>query len=472
MKTGPGRPYPLGATWDGSGVNFSLFTGHATGVDLCLFDRPEATGEAHRVSMAEQTNQVWHCYLPDIRPGQLYGYRVDGPYDPTVGHRFNPAKLLLDPYTTRIGRTLTWHDALCDEPSRDRGHGTPDPRDTAPWAPLGVVTDPAFDWDDDRPPRTPWSDTVIYELHVKGFTWRHPDVPGHLRGTYRGLASEPVLRHLQALGVTAVELLPVHQHAGEPALVERGMTNYWGYNSLGFLAPDIRYATTAETAVQEFKTMVRRLHAAGLEVILDVVYNHTAEGDRHGPTLSWRGIDNVAYYRLRPDDPATYLDVTGCGNTLDTRHPRVLQLVIDSLRYWVLEMHVDGFRFDLASALARKRSHVDMDGGFINVIRRDPVLSLVKLIVEPWDLGRGGYQVGRFPQPFREWNDRYRDTVRRFWRGDGGQMADLATRLAGSSDLYATGGRSPSASVNFLTAHDGFTLLELRCRKDRVTTRR
>ena len=350
---------------------------------------------------------------------------------------------------------------MCDEPRRTGGCGTPDPRDTAPWAPLGVVADPAFDWGADRPPRTPWPETVIYELHVKGFTWRHPEVPDHLRGTYRGLASAPMLRHLQALGVTAVELLPVHHHASERALVDRGLTNYWGYNSLGFLAPDIRYATSADTAVREFKTMVRRLHGAGLEVILDVVYNHTAEGDRHGPTLSWRGIDNAAYYRLRPDDPAAYLDYTGCGNTLDIRHPRVLQLVMDSLRYWVREMHVDGFRFDLASALARERSAVDMGGRFVDMLRQDPVLSQVKLIAEPWDLGRGGYQVGRFPAPFREWNDQFRNTVRRFWRGDRRQVAALATRLAGSRDLYAAGNRSPSAGVNFLTAHDGFTLADL-----------
>lgn len=461
MRIGPGRPYPLGATWDGHGVNFSLFSGHAATVELCLFDRRDATVETHRVTMPEQTEQVWHGYLPDIRPGQLYGYRVAGPYDPTAGHRFNPAKLLLDPYATQIGRPVIWHDALCDEPLRHGGHGTPDSRDTAPWAPLGVVGDPAFNWRADRPPRTPWPETLIYELHVKGFTWRHPEVPDQLRGTYRGLASAPMLHHLQALGVTAVELLPVHQHATEWALVDRGMTNYWGYNSLGFLAPDIRYATSADTAVQEFKTMVRQLHVAGLEVILDVVYNHTAEGDRHGPTLSWRGIDNAAYYRLRPDDPGTYLDYTGCGNTLDMRHPRVLQLVMDSLRYWVRDMHVDGFRFDLASALTRERSTVDMGGRFVDILRQDPVLSQVKLIAEPWDLGRGGYQVGRFPAPFREWNDQFRNTVRRFWRGDKGQVAALAARLAGSSDLYAAGGRSPTASVNFLTAHDGFTLADL-----------
>ena len=461
MRTRPGRPYPLGATWDGHGANFSLFSGHATKVELCLFDRRDATVETHRIRMTEQTDQVWHCYLRDIRPGQLYGYRVDGPYEPGAGHRFNPAKLLLDPYATQIGRTVTWHDALWDEPAGHGGNGTPDRRDTAPWASLGVVTNPAFDWGDDRPPHTPWSETIIYELHVRGFTRRHPEVPDHLRGTYGGLASEPVVRHLLALGITAVELLPVHQHASERALVDRGMTNYWGYNSLGFLAPDVRYATSAETAVQEFKSMVRRLHTAGLEVILDVVYNHTAEGDRHGPTLSWRGIDNAAYYRLRLDDPSTYLDFTGCGNTLDMQHPRALQLVMDSLRYWVGEMHVDGFRFDLASALTRARSDVDMDCAFLDIIRQDPVLSQVKLIAEPWDLGRGGYQAGRFPAPFSEWNDQFRDTVRRFWRGDGGQVANLATRLAGSSDIYAAGGRRPTASVNYLTSHDGFTLADL-----------
>lgn len=461
MRARPGQPAPLGAIWDGHGVNFALFSAHATRVDLCLFDSRESHVESHRVRMSERTDQVWHCYLPDARPGQLYGYRVDGPYDPPNGHRFNATKLLFDPYTTQVGRAPGWHDALCDEPRRGEGRGGPDRRDTARWAPLSMVTDREFDWGGDQPPLTRWADTVIYELNVKGFTWRHPDIPDPLRGTYLGLASEPVLRHLRALGVTAVELLPVHQHVSEQALLDRGMVNYWGYNSLGFLAPDVRYATAPETSVREFKTMVRQCHAAGLEVILDVVYNHTAEGGSHGPTLSWRGLDNATYYRLQPDNLAAYHDVTGCGNTLDVREPRVLQLVMDSLRYWVQEMHVDGFRFDLASTLARGRSGVDMRGGFFAMIRQDPALSAVKLIAEPWDLGHDGYQVGRFPAPFREWNDKYRDTARRFWRGDEGQAKELATRLAGSSDLYASGGRRPTASVNFLTAHDGFTLADL-----------
>ena len=456
-----GTPEPLGATWDGHGVNFALFSEPATRVDLCLFDGQDAAVESRRIALPEQTDHVWHGYLTDLHPGQLYGYRVDGPYDPAAGHRCNPAKLLFDPYARQVGRTLTWHDALLDERRPERTGGNADPRDTARWAPLAMVSDPTFRWEDDRPPRTPWSDTVLYELHVKGFTWRHPAVPPALRGTYLGVSSDPAIDHFTSLGVTALELLPVHQHVSERALVDGGLTNYWGYNTLGFLAPDVRYATSPGTAVVEFKTMVRRLHAAGLEVILDVVYNHTAEGDRFGPTLSWRGIDNASYYRLHPDDRGAYQDFTGCGNTLDLRHPRVRRLIVDSLRYWVDEMHVDGFRFDLASALTREQPDVNLAGAFCRALQDDPVLAGVKLIAEPWDLGAGGYQLGGFPQPFREWNDRYRDTARRFWRGDAGQVSDLATRLAGSRDLFDTAERPATSSVNFVTAHDGFTLADL-----------
>ena len=465
MKVRPGKPYPLGATWNGAGVNFSIFSEHAERVELCLFDGPEETRETVRIPLPERTESVWHGYLPDVRPGQLYGYRVSGPYDPSAGHRFNPAKVVLDPYGKGIGRTLRWHDAVyghaVDSPEGDL---TPDPRESAPFAPLAAVLDPAFEWGGDEHPRTPWHETVIYELHVKGFTARHPEVPSHLRGTCLGLASDAAIRHFQALGVTAVELLPVHQAASERRLVRAGLTNYWGYNTLACFAPDVRFATSPDRAVDEFKTMVRRLHAAGIEVILDVVYNHTAEGGRDGPTLSLRGIDNRSYYRLQPGDPAGYVDFTGCGNTLDVAHPRVLQLVLDSLRYWVLEMHVDGFRFDLACALARGGSgacEFDRGSAFFQAILQDPVLSQVKLIAEPWDLGPGGYQAGNFPAPWTEWNDRYRDTVRRFWRGDAGQVRELATRLAGSSDLYEGGGRPPSAGINFVTAHDGFTLEDL-----------
>jgi isoamylase len=460
----PGAPYPLGATWDGVGVNFALFSEHATKVELCLFDHPDAEAESVRLPLAEQTDMVWHGYLAGIRPGQLYGYRVHGPYDPRAGHRFNPAKIVIDPYAKAVGRPVRWHDALFGD-RRDAGEAAlePDPRDSAPYAPLAAVVDPAFTWGDDRPPRTPWHHTLIYELHVKGFTVRHPAIPEPLRGTYLGLASAPAIEHLVSLGVTAVELLPIHQHADDWQLVRRGLTNYWGYNTLSYFAPDMRYASAASPldCVREFKMMVRALHAAGLEVILDVVYNHTAEGDHRGPTLSLRGIDNLTYYRLRPDDLRYYEDFTGCGNTLNMRSPRVLQLIMDSLRYWVLEMHVDGFRFDLASALARELYAVDKLGSFFDIIQQDPVLSRVKLIAEPWDLGEGGYQVGNFPVGWTEWNGKYRDAVRRFWRGEGGMVSELATRLAGSSDLYAQSGRRPYASINFVTAHDGFTLADL-----------
>src|SRR5688500_14822733 len=462
MRVWPGAPYPLGATWDGGGVNFALFSEHATAVELCLFDSPDATVESVTIPLTEQTDMVWHGYLPDIRPGQLYGYRVHGPHDPAAGHRFNRRKVLLDPYAGVIGREARWHPSLFGYP-HDGSTEDCDQQDSAPYAPLAAVIDASFTWGDDRPPRTPWHETVIYELHVKGFSKLNPQVPEPLRGTYLGLASEAGISHLKALGVTAVELMPVHHHLDEARLWEHGLVNYWGYNTLSYFAPDTRFAmsTAPLDCVREFKTMVRALHAAGLEVILDVVYNHTAEGDHHGPMLSLRGIDNASYYRLQPDNCARYQDFTGCGNTLNMRSPRVLQLIMDSLRYWVLEMHVDGFRFDLASALARELHAVDKLGAFFDIIHQDPVLSTVKLIAEPWDLGEGGYQVGNFPPRWAEWNGKYRDTLRAFWRGDGGGVSELATRLSGSSDLYAQSGRLPYASINFITSHDGFTMADL-----------
>ena len=463
-RTRPGSPYPLGATWDGAGVNFALFSEHATAVDLCLFDPDDPARESHRIRMQEHTNQVWHVYLPEARPGLAYGYRVHGPYEPENGHRFNPTKLLLDPYAKAITGSLKWHDSLfgyrLGDPAEDLA---PDDRDSAPYMPRSVAIDPAFSWGGDRRPRTPWHKTVIYEVHVKGLTARHPDVPRPLRGTYAGLAAPAAVEYLSRLGVTAVELLPVHYSVADKHLVDRGLTNYWGYNSIGFLAPDSRLAAArgAGEQVAEFKTMVKTLHEAGIEVILDVVYNHTAEGNHLGPMLSFRGIDNAAYYRLVHDSPRHYMDYTGCGNTLNMTHPRTLQLIMDSLRYWVLDMHVDGFRFDLASALAREFHDVNRLSAFFDVIHQDPVISQVKLIAEPWDLGEGGYQVGNFPPGWAEWNGRYRDAIRRYWKGDERQVADLGYRLTGSSDLYEQGGRRPSASVNFVTAHDGFTLADL-----------
>jgi isoamylase len=463
LRVWPGSPYPLGATWDGVGVNFAVFSEHATRVELCLFDAVDAELESLTIPLPEQTDMVWHGYLPDIHPGQLYSYRVHGPYTPHAGHRFNPNKLVMDPYAKVVGRATRWHHALFGFDAATHDDSTFDTRDSAPYAPLAAVVDNAFTWGDDRRLRTPWHETLIYELHVKGFTQLHPLVPETLRGTYLGLASEPSIRHLTSLGVTAVELMPVHHHTDEWHLIRRGLRNYWGYNTLSYFAPDIRYtaASSPVESVREFKMMVRALHAAGLEVILDVVYNHTAEGNQLGPTLSLRGIDNATYYRLQPHDRRLYEDFTGCGNTLNMRSPRVLQLIMDSLRYWVLEMHVDGFRFDLASALARELHAVDKLGAFFDIIHQDPVISQVKLIAEPWDLGEGGYQVGNFPTKWTEWNGKYRDAVRRFWRGDDGVVSELATRLAGSSDLYEQSGRRPYASVNFITAHDGFTLADL-----------
>jgi isoamylase len=465
VRVWPGSPYPLGANWDGEGTNFALFSENATGVELCLFEGPDDAEESACIPLREREHQIWHSYLPDVRPGSLYGYRVDGPYAPADGHRFNPAKLLLDPYARAITGPIRWSDALfgyrIGAPEEDL---TPSDENSAGGMPKCVVVETAFSWGDDRPPRVPWSQTVIYECHVKGLTMRHPDIPDEFRGTYLGLAMDPVVDHLVALGVTTVELLPVHHFVADRHLVERGLTNYWGYNSIGFFAPDVRYASAEgafDRQVTEFKTMVKRLHRAGIEVILDVVYNHTGEGNHLGPTLSLRGIDNAAYYRLVGDNRRYYMDFTGCGNSLNMLHPRTIQLIMDSLRYWVLEMHVDGFRFDLAPALARELFEVNRLGTFFDIIHQDPVLSQVKLIAEPWDLGPGGYQVGNFPIGWTEWNGKYRDTSRRFWRGDAGQVADLGYRLSGSSDLYGPSERNPHASINFITCHDGFTLQDL-----------
>ena len=462
VTTRPGHPYPLGATWDGEGVNFALFSENATGVELCLFDRHDQEKETQAIRIEERTNQVWHVFLPEVRPGQLYGYRVHGPYEPQAGHRFNRNKLLIDPYAKALHGELGWSDAMfgytIGDPDADLSF---DERNNAPLVPKSVVVEQAFTWGEDKPLRRPWSETVIYEMHVRGFTAKHPLIQDALRGTYAGLATRPVIEYLQRLGVTAIELLPVHAFVADKHLVDKGLTNYWGYNTIGFFAPELRYATHPEHAVNQFKTMVKTLHNAGIEVILDVVYNHTAEGNHLGPTLSFRGIDNAAYYRLMADQPRYYLDYTGTGNTLNVQHQRTLQLIMDSLRYWALEMHVDGFRFDLASALARELHDVDRLGGFLDIIQQDPVLSQQKLIAEPWDIGEGGYQVGNFPAGWAEWNGKYRDTIRRYWKGDGGQANELAYRLSGSSDLYEGSGRKPFASINFVVAHDGFTLRDL-----------
>src|SRR5271156_6722809 len=460
----PGRPYPLGSTWDGEGVNFALYSEHAEKVELCLFD-PSGRRETLRVQLPEQTDMVWHGYLPEARPGQLYGYRVYGPYAPEQGHRFNPHKLLLDPYGKQIQGALNWTDSHFGYRIGNKQEDLSfDRRDNTANMPKNRVIDSAFTWGADAPPRIPWHETLIYELHVKGFTMCHPDVPANLRGTYAGLATAPVIEHLTRLGVTSIELMPVHSFIDDRQLIDRGLRNYWGYNSIGFLALETRYLSI--NSIREFKTMVKTFHSAGLEVILDVVYNHTAEGNHLGPTLSLKGIDNSTYYRLA-ENPRFYKDYTGTGNTLNMRHPRVLQLIMDSLRYWVLEMHVDGFRFDLAATLARELHEVDRLGAFLDIIHQDPVLSQVKLIAEPWDLGEGGYQVGNFPVGWAEWNDRYRDTVRAYWKGDGGVVGDLAYRITGSSDLYAHSGRRPYASVNFVTAHDGFTLHDLASYNDK-----
>jgi len=455
----PGQPYPRGATWDGEGVNFSLFSAHAEKVELCLFD-PTGRHEVQRIAVRERTDGNWHVYLPEARPGLLYGYRVYGPYDPGCGHRFNPHKLLIEPYARHLQGQLVWSDAHFGYRT---GHAKSDMsfdrRDSAAGTPKCRVVDSAFTWGDDRPPRIPWHDTVIYEAHVRGLSMHHPQVPPHLRGTYAGLATAPIVDHLVRLGVTAIELMPVHAFVDDRHLLEKGLRNYWGYNTLGFFAPERRYSSTGR--ISEFKTMVKVLHSAGIEVLLDVVYNHTAEGNQLGPTLSFRGIDNASYYRLVAGEPRYYMDFTGTGNTLNLQNPNVLQMIMDSLRYWATEMHVDGFRFDLASALARELHEVDRLGSFFDTIGQDPVLSQVKLIAEPWDVGSGGYQVGNFPPGWNEWNDKYRDTLRAFWKGDGGLIGECARRISGSADLYEASGRKPHASINFITAHDGFTLQDL-----------
>jgi glycogen operon protein len=457
----PGRPYPLGATWNGEGVNFALFSQNAEQVVLCLFDA-KGKHEVEQIALRERTGQVWHGYLPDARPGLLYGYRIHGPYAPEEGHRFNAHKLLLDPYAKAMVGPMHWSDAQFGYRIGGRGEDLSfNTRNSAPGMPKSQVVDTAFFWGDDRLPRIPWHDTLFYELHVRGFTMRHSGLPPELRGTYAGLGCGVIIDYLKALGVTAVELLPIHYFTDERLLQDRGLHNYWGYSTLGYFAPNPRYAAT-DNPVAEFKSMVKSLHSAGIEVILDVVYNHTAEGNHLGPTLNFKGIDNAVYYRLSPEHPRYCMDYTGCGNTLNTAHPRVLQLVMDSLRYWVQEMHVDGFRFDLAAALARETNgEIDQGGAFMDVIQQDPVLSQVKLIAEPWDVGENGYQVGQFPVGWSEWNGKYRDVVRDYWRGESGLIGDLAYRLTGSADLYQHNDRRPPASINFITAHDGFTLYDL-----------
>jgi glycogen operon protein len=459
-----GKPFPLGATWDGEGVNFALFSEHAASVELCLFDANAPHHECGRVFLPARSGHVWHGYLDGVGPGQVYGYRIDGPYEPRSGHRFNRHKLLLDPYTKAVVGGLNWEAPIFGynpaSPDQDLSF---DRRDSAPGVPKSVVVDTRFDWEDDHSPAIPLDQTVIYETHVRGLTKQHPVVPEAHRGTFRGLADHVVIDHLRGLGITTIELLPLHAFLDEAFLVRRGLRNYWGYNSIGFFAPEPRYAAGRAPGeeINEFKQMVKALHRAGLEVLLDVVYNHTAEGSHLGPTLCFRGIDNATYYRLLPDAPRFYGDVTGTGNTVNAHHPQVLRLILDSLRYWVEEMHVDGFRFDLAPALGRDPFDAHPSGAFFSAIHQDPVLAKVKLIAEPWDVGEGGYQVGRFPVRWQEWNDRFRDTMRSFWRGDPGRVSDLAFRLTGSTDLFPPPARSTLSSVNFVTAHDGFALQDL-----------
>lgn len=464
MQISEGKPYPLGATWDGLGVNFALFSEHATKVELCLFDSPESTQESHRITLPEYNAHVWHGFVRDVRPGQLYGYRVYGPYDPEKGMRFNPNKVLVDPYAKSVPRSVNWDDSLFGYTIGSKAEDlSMDERDSARFAPLAAVIDPSFIWGEDKLPQTPWNKTIIYEAHVRGLTMLNKQVPEELRGTYAGVASAPVIEHLTNLGVTAIELMPVHHRTNNRNFIERGLTDYWGYNTLSFFAPDTRFSSMKgpNENVQEFKMMVRALHAAGIEVILDVVYNHTVEGNHMGPTLSFRGVDNFSYYRTVDKDNRYYMDYTGCGNTLNMVHPRVIQLIMDSLRYWIQEMHVDGFRFDLASALARELYDVNNLSAFFDVIQQDPIISQTKLIAEPWDLGAGGYQVGNFPVLWTEWNGKYRDTMRQFVKGDFGQLGQVASRMTGSSDLYEHSGRKPHASINFVTCHDGFSLQDL-----------
>jgi isoamylase len=459
MQLWPGEPFPLGATYDGNGTQFSVFSDIATKVELCLFD---AAGAEIRVPLPEVTALCWHGYVPGVRPGQRYGFRVHGPWQPDAGHWCNPNKLLLDPYAKAVDGEWNWNEAMFPYHFADPD-GSKNDVDSAPYMPKSVVIDQAFDWGADRHPGTPWHKTIVYETHVKGFTKRHPDMPEQIRGTYAGLAHPSAIAYLRSLGVTAVELLPVHQFVQDSLVLQRGLRNYWGYNSIAYLAPHNEYSSSGQRGqqVQEFKTAVKALHAAGIEVILDVVYNHTAEGNHLGPVLSFKGIDNTAYYRLVNDNRRYYMDYTGTGNTLNMRNPHVLQLLMDSLRYWVVDMHVDGFRFDLAAALARELHDVDRLSSFFDLIQQDPIVNQVKLIAEPWDVGEGGYQVGNFPPLWSEWNGKYRDCTRDFWRGQEQTLADFGSRFTGSSDLYQGNGRRPYASVNFVTAHDGFTLRDL-----------
>ena len=462
-----GLPYPLGAAWDGAGTNFAVFSAHATKVEVCLFDE-QGDRELHRIALPEYTDQIWHGYVPGVGPGEIYGFRVHGPYEPDAGHRFNPNKLLLDPYTVGHFGHVKWNPALFGYQMESGDDHTFDERDSAPFMPKCVVVDPNFDWSGSGRSRrgnrqhlaVPYDDTVIYEMHVKGYTKQHPQVPEHLRGTYAGLACPEVLNYIRSLGITSVELLPIHCMVDDDRLVEHGLVNYWGYNSIGFFAPDTRYASQPAHTLREFKEMVAKIHEAGLEVILDVVYNHTPEGNELGPTLSFKGIDNASYYRLLPDQPRYYINDTGTGNTVNLSHPRVLQMVMDSLRFWVEQTHVDGFRFDLGTILAREPNGFDNRSGFLKACSQDPVLNTVKLIAEPWDCGPGGYQVGEFPPGWAEWNDKFRDDVREFWKG-GLPIATLTKRLTASADVFAHEGRRPWASVNFVTAHDGFTLNDL-----------
>ncbi|MCE0483207.1 MAG: glycogen debranching protein GlgX [Methylacidiphilales bacterium] len=464
MKIWKGYPYPLGATWMGTGTNFALYAPNAASVELCLFDEPHIPNETARIKLEERTDEVWHVFLPEVRPGQLYGYRVYGPWEPARGLRFNPAKVLFDPYARAVMGNVSWAPEMFSYPiGHPEADLVRDDRDNAQFAPKSVVVDQTFHWDNDRLPRHPLEETVIYETHVRGFSQLWEELEPEMRGTYSGIGSPSAVKYFKALGVTAVELLPVHVHIDDQHLLDRGLSNYWGYNSIAFFAPEATYASwgTRGEQVAEFKQMVKNLHAGGIEVILDVVYNHTAEGNELGPVFSFRGIDNAAYYRLVRDNPRYYFDYTGTGNTLNAPHPRVLQMIMDSLRYWVTEMHVDGFRFDLAASLARELHEVSRLSAFFDVIHQDPIISQVKLIAEPWDVGEGGYQVGNFPVLWCEWNGRYRDTVRRYWKGDAGQVNDFAYRLTGSSDLYQNSSKNPTASINFVTAHDGFTLRDV-----------
>ncbi len=464
IKTYPGSPYPLGATWDGKGVNFALFSTHATGVELCLFKNTYDKAEVVKLQITERSNQIWHIYIPNLKPGQLYGYRVHGPYEPQNGHRFNPSKLLIDPYAKAIAGKIEWNDSLF---GYDLHHSDKDlvksETDSAPYLPKCVVIDQHFDWEGDQQLKIPYHRSIIYETHVRGFTMQHPEIPEEIRGSYSAISHPVTIDYLKKLGITAVELMPVHHFIADRHLIEKGLTNYWGYNTIGYFAPEVRYSSKGVLGeqVNEFKQMVKDLHKAGIEVILDVVYNHTAEGNELGPTLSFRGVDNHCYYRLNEENKRHYFDYTGTGNTLNANLPNVLRLMMDSLRYWILDMHIDGFRFDLASALARELHEVDKLSGFFDIIYQDPVISQVKLIAEPWDIGEGGYQVGQFPPGWAEWNGKYRDCIRDYWRGENSILGEFAMRFTGSPDLYQGNDRSPTASINFITAHDGFTLNDL-----------